>query len=100
MFLKHIHYYLDRKNYYTIIDTDFIEEPIQSNSVWDTIIEIYSKRNLNVYGNFAIALKQFCGRTQYTIDSMLEWFGEKDRSHINIEELKKILINNVGVCRT
>jgi len=94
MFLKHIHYYLDRKNYYTIIDTDFIEEPIQSNSVWDTIIEIYSKRNLNVYGNFAIALKQFCNRNlDYSIDSMLEWLGKTEQhSHINIEELKKYLL--------
>ena len=96
MFSKHIHYWddLNRKDYFTIIDTDFVEERIQSNSVWIAIIKIYSKLNLNVYGNLAIALKQFCNRSEdYGIDDMLEWFGkEKNHSHINIEELKRYLL--------
>jgi hypothetical protein len=47
----------------TIIDSDFIET-ISKASLWNAIVEIYEKRNLNVAANLVLA-SIYCGKQFY-----------------------------------
>ena len=77
---------------FTIVDTDFVEyvDSKRVSSIWEAIVEVYSKRELDVWGNFARCFIDFCDETNGDIPHMLEYIN--NNLGINTDNLEKYLI--------
>jgi hypothetical protein len=82
---------------FTIIDTDFTEQAdftgqARKPSLWMAIIEIYGRRKLNVWANFAKALQQFIhDHPPWGITDMLLFFKE-EKYPIDYEALERYMV--------
>lgn len=87
MFIK---FTFNQKNdTFTIIDDDFVVE-IQFYSIWEAIIDVYSKRNLDVWHNFAIAFFAYCKDVRGDVPHMLNYIN--NNLGINTDKLEKYLV--------
>ena len=81
------------KKLFTLIDTDFIETAPDDKSGWEVLIEIYSKRNLNVWANFTLSFIKFCDECHCNsndIQYMLKYLNEN--LGIKTDNLEKHLV--------
>lgn len=81
-------------DYYTIVDTDFIEEKIEAQSLWHAIIEVYSKKGLNAYANLAIAIKKYGDRYSNSALNLVLYYIRNSALYKDIdkEQLDKYLL--------
>jgi hypothetical protein len=81
--------------HYVITDSDFTDD-WEGYSIWHAIFHVYSKKELNVYGNLAIALKKYCIENKFSIyEDMIRMLAtDKHYSdlNINIDEVEKYLM--------
>jgi len=82
----------DSVKLFTIVDTDFIEhvDSRRVSSIWEAMIEVYSKRELDVWNNFARCFIYFCNETHGDIPHMLKYINED--LGINTDNLDKYLM--------
>lgn len=77
---------------FIIIDDDFTEyiDSTRVSSIWEAIIEVYSKRELNVWSNFARCLIGYSEETLGDIPYMLYYINKE--LGINTNNLEKYLM--------
>jgi hypothetical protein len=75
---------------FTIIDDDFVEhvDSRRVSSIWEAMIEVYSKRELDVWSNFARCFINYC--KEGNIPHMLKYINED--LGINTDKLERYLI--------
>jgi hypothetical protein len=80
------------KKIFTIVDTDFVEyiDSTRVSSIWEAMIQVYSKRELNVWSNFARCFIDFCDEIKADVPYILKYIN--NGLGINTDKLEKYLM--------
>jgi hypothetical protein len=80
------------KYQYKIVDSDFEKEIKAGTSIILAVIEVYEKRNLPVAPNLIKAILWLCNEQNYSINDILDWYGNDPKFTKYEKELEKYLI--------
>lgn len=81
---------------FVVVDDDFTET-LATASIWHAVVEVYSKRELNVEANFALAFRRFIEVDAPNSDAayMLSYFEKGERFGdvgIDVDKLNRYLM--------